>query len=168
MLRHLPKSVREPGWAFERWAEILRALRPFSRRHRRNFILGAMLGLCVVSIRLSIPWLFKAMLSGSHNKHVRLQEWLHAGSVEPTLLFGALFLVLLTLLGLADFLERLKFAQFAIGTVRDLRAKAFQSAVQIDPRIRPSGAGDLVARLIGDTARVKEGLKGFLVHCATN
>jgi ABC-type bacteriocin/lantibiotic exporter with double-glycine peptidase domain len=40
--------------------------------------------------------------------------------------------------------------------------------MQIDPQIRPTGPGELVARLIGDTARVKEGLKGFLVHVVTN
>src|SRR5262245_16905719 len=86
---------------------------------------------------------------------------------EP-LFFGMLLLALLIALGFADHLMRLKFAQFAIGTVRDLRARALRSAMQIDPRIRPWAPGDLVARLIGDTARVKEGLKGFLVHVATN
>ncbi len=172
----LPQQKRPPREkrfvvTLARWRQIVAALRPFARRHVRRLVLGVLMSIVVISIRLTIPWLFKAMLkpllSGNHN-HRRLSLWLTDGTVEPTLLFGALFLVLLVAMGFADFLARLKFAQFAIGTVRDLRARAFASAVQLDPRIRPSGPGDLVARLIGDTARVKEGLKGFLTHVATN
>lgn len=121
------------------------------------------MALLVIGIRLSLPWLCRAMLEPLFSgRTVALR------AERGPLLFGVAFLLLLIALGFADFLMRLKFAQFAIGTVRDLRARAFQSALQIDPRIRPSGPGDLVARLIGDSARVKEGLKGFLVHVATN
>jgi ABC-type multidrug transport system fused ATPase/permease subunit len=83
-----------------------------------------------------------------------------------TVVLGGGFLTAAVLLGLLDFLERLWFARFAIASVRDLREAAFESA----RARRAAGAktGDLVARLIGDTARIKAGLKGFLVHVATN
>ncbi|CAN5693722.1 ABC transporter ATP-binding protein [soil metagenome] len=169
--RHLPIALRKPGWAFGRWREVVAAIWPFARRHRWSLALGGLSALFVIGIRLSIPFLFKQMLkpllTGSHH-HRALTDWLDSSEVEPTLVFGGLFLLLLVALGFADFFERLKFAQFAIGTVRDLRAKAFQSALRIDPSIRLTGPGELVARLIGDTARVKEGMKGFLVHVATN
>jgi ABC-type multidrug transport system fused ATPase/permease subunit len=145
-------------------------LLPCARRHRRKLLLGVLMSLLVIAIRLSLPWLFRGMLepllsvSGAR-EGLALAD---ADMGARPLLLGGSFLVLLVALGFADFLMRLKFAQFAIATVRDLRARAFQSAMQIDPRIRPSGSGDLVARLIGDTARIKEGLKGFLVHVATN
>jgi len=144
---------------------------PCARRHRRRLLQGGVMALFVIGIRLSLPWLFRGMLkpllSGAGVREESLVPG-ESGVVAQPLLFGLVLLVLLIALGFADFLMRLKFAQFAIGTVRDLRARAFQSVMQIDPRIRPSGPGDLVARLIGDTARLKEGLKGFLVHVATN
>jgi ATP-binding cassette subfamily B protein len=126
------------------------------------------MSLLVVGIRLSLPWLFRGMLEPLLTGRRAELAPSDSGMVAHALFFGVSFLVLLVALGFADYLMRLKFAQFAIGTVRDLRARAFQSAMQIDPRIRPSGPGDLVARLIGDTARMKEGLKGFLVHVLTN
>lgn len=167
----LPKAIRKPKWAFKRWAALGATTWQFGARHQRPLALAAFSALLVIAIRISIPFLFKEllkpMLSGSHN-HRNLSTWLESSAIEPTLIFGVGFLLLLTLLGFFDFLMRLKFAQFAIGTVRDLRARAFRSALLVDPSIRATDSGELIARLIGDTARVKEGLKGFLVHVATN
>lgn len=151
---------------------ILRSMMPWVRRHQRKLVLGGSLSVLVIGIRLSLPWVFGGMLepliSGENGRPQHSSEVQHSSVVAEPLLFGFLVLGLLVALGLVDYLMRLQFAQFAIGVVRDLRAKALQSAIQIDPRIRPSGPGDLVARLIGDTARIKEGLKGFLVHGVTN
>ncbi len=161
----------QSGGTFRRWVEICTALRPFARRHRRRLLLGGLVSLVVIGTRLVLPWIFRGMLKPLLSGHVErraLALWPNASAVEQPLLFGACFLLLLVVLGFSDFFMRLKFAQFAIGTVRDLRARAFQSALELDPRISAAGPGDLVARLIGDTARVKEGLKGFLVHVATN
>ncbi|NOT31314.1 MAG: ABC transporter ATP-binding protein [Planctomycetes bacterium] len=161
----------KPGWAFHRWAEICAAMLPFARRHRGRLLLGGLMSLVVIGIRLTLPWLFMGMLKPlltGRGEPSGFARWPSAGAFGEPLFFGAIFLLLLVALGFSDFSMRLKFAQFAIGTVRDLRARAFQSALQLDPRISASGPGDLVARLIGDTARVKEGLKGFLVHVATN
>src|SRR5258705_13953504 len=93
-------------WPFARWREIVRALRPFGRRHRKQLFLGFAMSLVVIAVRLSLPWLFKEMLrpllSGNHN-HRRLAVWLSEGTVEPTLLFGGVFLVLLVARGFCDF-----------------------------------------------------------------
>jgi len=145
---------------------IFRSMLPWVRRHQRKLLLGATLSVLVIGIRLSLPWMFRGMLEPLISSEAGRPE-LSSVVAEP-LLFGVLVFGLLVALGLVDYLMRLQFAEFAISVVRDLRAKALQSAIQIDPRIRPSGPGDLVARLIGDTARIKEGLKGFLVHGATN
>ncbi len=89
-----------------------------------------------------------------------------AGASVP-LTLGAAFLVILIVLGLADAIERLAFARFAIGAVKDLRAEAFARSIP-SGHARTSRSGDLVARLVGDAARLKAGLKGFFVHVATN
>jgi ATP-binding cassette subfamily B protein len=162
--------AKQPS-TWRRFVELWRFTWRFGARHRRSLFLGLAFGVGVILIRLALPFMFKEllkpMLTGSSN-HRQLARWIESGFIEQPLLFGWIFLLLLTALGLVDFLARLKFAEFAIGTVRDLRARAFQSAMQQDPDIRVHDAGEVVARLIGDTARVKEGLKGFLVHVATN
>lgn len=150
---------------------VFRAFLPFCIRHYRLFAAGAGFALLVVAIRLAMPWPLKALmhswLSSKHPKAPWLLDLVPAG-VHPALGMGTAFLILVGGLGLVDFLERLFFARFSIAAVRDLRSAAFKKMVAINANDRAMGSGDLVARLVGDTARVKTGLKGFLVHVATN
>ncbi len=149
---------------------VTRSLVAFGRPHAAAFRWGCLSALLVVAARLLLPWPL----------HGLLDYWKPAGEgvapvadslvfgIERHLALGLGFLGALVLLGLGDALERVQFARFAIATVKDLRKAALASALE---RSRQGGTrrpGDLVARLIGDTARVKAGLKGFLVHVATN
>ncbi len=152
------------------WSGLTRLIWSYGRPHRRLFLFGAAFALAVVAFRLALPWTLKAAL----------RPWLKSGpgKGEHTMPGGTLwshaaamagvFLVLLLALGLADLLERLYFAKFSIGTVRDLRAAAFGRAVATGEVSGSVRSGDLIARLIGDTTRIKAGMKGFLVHVATN
>lgn len=167
----LPQSQRRRRSMTSRWIRILRAIGPFGRRHRRPFVLGALAALFVVAIRLVLPWPLRALmepwLGESAGRATGLLA-LFPTSVNPALAMGGLFLFLVLSLGFVDYLARLNFARFAIGTIRDLRAEAFRRAVHVESQSRAMGSGDLVARLIGDTARIKAGLKGFLIHVVTN
>ena len=142
----------------------------YGARHWQPLLLGLTAALLVVAARLALPWPLRALA----------EQWIPSeGAQAPFLLsnvpegvsaplaMGAAFFAILLILGLCDFIERLHFARFSIGTVKDIRADAFARATQSNSiaRKRP---GDLVARLVGDTARLKTGLKGFLVHVATN
>jgi ABC-type multidrug transport system fused ATPase/permease subunit len=129
----------------------------FGARHRGWLARGGLAALCVVALRVALPWPLRMLLG----------PWLDDSGVALTsetivsycLVFGGIMLAL----GLFDFLSRLWFARFAIGTVQDLRTAAFKAAD------RETGTpGDVISRLIGDTARIKAGMKGFLVHVATN
>ncbi len=155
---------------FSRWRAIARTFLPFALRRRRRFLLGALAALCVVCLRIALPWPLRAMLKPwlGHGEgwSSALLDALPAG-LSPMVAMAGVFLVLMVALGYADAVERLQFARFAIGVVRDVRAKAFKKALRVAPADGAS-SGDLVARLIGDTARLKAGLQGFLVHVATN
>jgi ABC-type multidrug transport system fused ATPase/permease subunit len=122
----------------------------------------------VTLLRLALPWPLQALLLPLLNgERVTSPAWIPA-QLDVTLVAGVLFAVCIAALGYADARARLSFARFSIGTVRDLRKQAMRELSR-GPRpgvsTRP---GDMVARLIGDTARVKAGLKGFLVHVAVN
>ena len=148
---------------------ILRTLAPYARRHRVVFVKGGVAALFVVAAKLALPWPLRFALDLSildSRDGARTLELPVA--VDPVLLMGGAFLGTLLILGLSDLLARLYFARFAIGTVRDLRADAFKAAVSAEADDASSRSGDMVARLVGDTARLKEGLKGFFVHVVTN
>lgn len=153
------------------WVRLSRLLGRYGRGHRRVLMLGALAALAVVALRLALPWPIRAAL----------QPFLTTGSAAPSnagaeaaasperwAALAGLFLGLVLCMGFGDMVERLWFARFAIKTVRDLRAAAFQRAIGPDRAPIRMRSGDLIARLIGDTARIKAGLTGFLVHVATN
>jgi ABC-type multidrug transport system fused ATPase/permease subunit len=84
----------------------------------------------------------------------------------PSLKLGGLIVAMFALLGGADFFERLYFARFVIRTVRSLRTDIMSRVLGED--VNSIRRGDMVARLVGDTARLKAGLNGFLVHVSVN
>lgn len=139
---------------------MARFYRPVVSAHRRWLLLGAGAALAMVGLRLALPWLL-ADISATV-----LGEAGPALGSGTAIFHGALFLALFAALGASDFLSRLWFARLAIESVHQVRA-------DLDTRDAPvpgkgSSKGDFMTRLVGDTARLKEGLKGFLVHVATN
>ncbi|MCH8164265.1 MAG: ABC transporter ATP-binding protein [Planctomycetes bacterium] len=151
--------------------DVVSGLTPYCRRHWRWLAKGALAAAVVVVARLALPWPLRAVADLWIVDASSAEQGLLGAVttlVDPGIAMGAAFLLILAVLGWGDFVERLYFARFSIAVVRDLRADAFWSVVRTDPRGEEAKPGDLIARLVGDTARVKAGLKGFLVHIATN
>ncbi|MGH8729555.1 MAG: ABC transporter transmembrane domain-containing protein [Burkholderiales bacterium] len=157
------------GSNFHRSLAVLRGLAPYARRHWRWLVFGGIAAIAVVASRLALPWPLRVVTDFSSG--AAQSNWILSalpGSLDPVLAMGCVFFVLIFALGLSDLLERLYFARFSIGTVRDLRKDAIAAAVGARADERTSQAGDLVSPLVGDTARTKSGMQGFLVHVATN
>ncbi|MHC5209556.1 MAG: ATP-binding cassette domain-containing protein [Planctomycetota bacterium] len=134
--------------------------RPAARRHTADLVRGTLAAGGMVLLRLALPWLLARMaaplLGGP------------AGELPGLIRWSLLFLAALLMLGWLDQLSRVWFARFAIDTVQDVRSEGL-AAVHATASARKSlGKGDLVARFVGDTTRIKEGVKGFLIHVATN
>lgn len=159
------------GWLPTEWRRALRALASFARRHCRCFVRGVVAALMVVGLRLALPWPLRVLidpwLSGQSVHSAGVLSWILLW-IDPPVLIGGIFLLLLLSLGYADFAERLNFARFAIGLVEDLRAEAIRVVSQDNKLGQLTRSGDLIACLIGDTVRIKAGLKNFLVHVVTN
>jgi len=149
--------------------KVWREFKPFSIPHRWNLWKSMFAGLLVVGCKLAYPWPLKHLIKPwlEQTKHGQTLpgggEWVKDA---PTM--AILFFFIVLGLGLGDYLQRVFVARFAIAWVRDIRATAFRAVQKSDPRAIRKRTGDLVARLIGDTARLKAALKGFLFHVATN
>ena len=167
---HGSKGVPRPWTAVSGGpvSRVLHSLAPHARRHRGTFLKGACAGLVLVAARVSLPWPLRAVVDlwtpGAGSGSLAFDQ--STGPLDPVLMMGLAFLGLVALMGLADHLERLWFARFSIATMRDLRGQAI--GVVERGRYKKKELGDLIARLIGDTARAKTGLRGFLVHVLTN
>lgn len=151
--------------------QILAPLIHHGRRHWKYFLQGSLAAVLLVLARLAVPWPVHALmdfLKGEDAPYIPAFLDPFATLIGPPLFYGLGFFGLLVCLGLGDAIVRLQFARFSIATVRDLRESAFHRSLEdLDTGSR-SKPGDTVARLIGDTARLKAGMKGFLVHVAPN
>lgn len=166
--RRVPSSSQDARLS-RRSREVLTMLAPHARCHWRWFFLGGISALLVVAARLALPWPLRSVADqwlAGENASIGLFA-LVPNFLDPVLAMGMIFFVLIFMLGLSDLLERFCFARFSIATVRDLRSQAFAS-VRGGAQSEKRGTGDLVSRLVGDTARIKSGMQGFLVHVATN
>ncbi len=147
-----------------RWLRIWKALLPFARRHRADFRKSCAAAFGVVAFRLALPWPIRGVLGPYLSADAPSEQPWYA---DPWSI-GLLFLFIVVGLGYSDFRQRVYVARFSIAWVRDIRAEAFRAANRLDPRSLTTSSGDLVARLVGDTARLKAGLKGFQTHVAVN
>jgi ABC-type bacteriocin/lantibiotic exporter with double-glycine peptidase domain len=70
--------------------------------------------------------------------------------------------------GLSELAQRVSMKRFTSRTIHDMRGAAVTIAVRKDSKTRQRELGDLIARIIGDTARIKSGMSGILVHVLRN
>ena len=176
-----------------RGIRVARALAHYARPHKRRFIVGFIAGIGVVFARLALPWPLRWITEiwggEAASGHQSLSTFSSFDRVQASVTVAAIFVIIIFLLGLVDAIERINFAKFATGTIRDLRSRLFQSVANAG-RIPASGGivaaidesadsnsadteereidsahyGDLITRILSDTARVKSGLQSFFVH----
>jgi ATP-binding cassette subfamily B protein len=149
---------------------VARRLGPYARPHRRWLVFGSLGTLFVVACRLAFPWPLRGVLELAFDQQGSTGVADMAPSAgDPALWLGGAFVLIVLIQGLAELVQRVSFARFSIGLVHDARTAAVERLSQ--PRT-PNGdkrdPGDLIARVIGDSARVKSGLKGVLIRMTQN
>jgi ABC-type multidrug transport system fused ATPase/permease subunit len=129
---------------------------PLARRHRRMLGRGLLFTALLVGARLALPLPLTEIVDHSAS--------LRTGSSSPVWLLAAGFVSLALVAGLAEHHQRLAFAHFAGRSIGDGRDAAL-AAVQRD---EGDASGDLTTQVVGDSLRVKQGLKGVLNHITVN
>jgi ATP-binding cassette, subfamily B, bacterial len=142
-------------------------LRPYGRIYRSWLVKGTLATVGLVLLRLALPWPLKAVIEvlmpHHHAKHSLLAYLPSWG--DPILWFVGAFVLLVLCIGIAEMIQRVCMAKFATHTVHDLRAAAVRGAARRGGQDEP---GELIARIVGDAARIKESLKGILIHASQN
>ncbi|MGH2942843.1 MAG: ABC transporter transmembrane domain-containing protein, partial [Solirubrobacteraceae bacterium] len=145
---------------------VVRRLRPVARPHRRWLLFGSLGTLLVVACRLALPWPLKGVVDLAIEEDARALIDLQATADERVYWLAGAFVAIAVAQGLGELVQRLSFARFAIGLIHDARAEALG-------RLQREGAGgrdpgDLIARVVGDSGRLKSGLKGVLIRFTQN
>ena len=149
------------------WAKITRSIINYGKQYKRLLWLGLLMSILIVLVRVVLPFCFKWVIDNwlIDSKAVT-PAWID--TLGPGLSIGLFFLILVTILGYADYAARLYFARYSIGAIRNLRSEAFSVFKHTRDTYDEANHGDLISRLVSDAARMKAGLKGFLIHVATN
>jgi ABC-type multidrug transport system fused ATPase/permease subunit len=147
-----------------------RGIAPFARPHRRALVPGLIGAVGIVAARLAFPWPLRGVLELTlHDGGVRgasVTKLVPTGA-DATLWLTGSFVVIIAVWALSEYVQRLAFARFASGTVRDARDAAIK-------RLENKGGetsrdpGEVLARVMGDSQRLKSGIRSVLVGTTRN
>jgi ABC-type multidrug transport system fused ATPase/permease subunit len=147
---------------------VIGHLRPEIRRHRRFMLVGTAGSLTVVACRLAYAWPLKGVLdtASGTQKHGFVDHLVPSG-IDPIFGLIALFLVIAVLQGIGEYFQRVWFARFSIAVSRDVRGRAMSTLARDGARGKKA-RGEAVSRVVGDTSRLKSGIKGVLIRYTQN
>jgi ABC-type multidrug transport system fused ATPase/permease subunit len=142
----------------ERLVAIRDRLGPFARPHRRHLRAALVASVLVTAAQLALPWPLTWLVelgSGDGSGPAALPG-IGGSAVGPVVALVAVGLVL----GWSEYFQRVAVAKYVVRSVNDARVGILT---------RPTGAagrepGDVLTRVVSDTARLRVGLKGLLVH----
>lgn len=141
-------------------------IRRYGRPYRSTLLVGTLGTVAVVAFRLAMPWplrgLMEAVFPGTVGSRV---AGLFGEGGHPIPWFVAMYVGVAIAAGLAEMVQRIFMKKFAVRTTHDLRAAAVRSVLR-GPGTE--GRGDLIARIVGDSARLSVGISGILVHLSQN
>ena len=145
------------------------AIAPYGRPHRRYLIQGTGATLVLVACRLATPWPLRGLMDIVFQQGKNSRGAVVIGFVprvgDPVWWLIGSFAAIILLWGVSESLQRLTFTRFAVGLVRDARAAALKNIPAAEERRE---AGDLIAAVTGDAARVKSGVKAILIGTSRN
>jgi ABC-type multidrug transport system fused ATPase/permease subunit len=157
-------------WTEKKKKRAIRTIITYGTPHRWLLLRGILASVGVVFFRLLMPWPLRGVIEVVFPRSEQdgrllvdfLPEW-----GEPVLLLCAAYVIIAFGLGLFELFQRVNVMRFASQTVHDMRGAAVQGASALSPNER-TDSGDFIARIIGDSARIKAGLSGIIVHGLQN
>ena len=158
------------NWTTKKSRQALRTILFFGRPYRSSLIRGGLATIGVVFFRLAMPWPLRGVIelvlpytTGDMRLISYLPDW-----GNPIVWLGVSFVLIAFGIGLSELRQRIFMKTYSSYTVRDMRSAALRSVVQAKSRDTRQAAGDLIARIVGDSARTKAELSSFLIHATQN
>lgn len=158
------------NWTTKKSRQALRTILFFGRPYRSSLIRGGLATIGVVFFRLAMPWPLRGVIelvlpytTGDMRLISYLPDW-----GNPIVWLGVSFVLIAFGIGLSELRQRIFMKTYSSYTVRDMRSAALRSVVRAKSRDTRQAAGDLIARIVGDSARTKAELSSFLIHATQN
>ena len=148
----------------ERLATIRDRLGPFARPHRRHLRAALAASVVVTVAQLALPWplTWLVHLASGDGARTAVTAWLPSiggPAAWPIVALVAVGLVL----GGSEYFQRVAVAKYVVRSVNDARVGIVTHPQGAD-RGTSREPGDVLTRVVSDTARLRVGMKGVLVH----
>lgn len=149
----------------ERLAAIRDRLGPFTRPHRRHLRAALATSVVVTAAQLALPWPLTWLVDvasgdGAGPAATAGLPDLGSPAAWPIIALVAVGLVL----GWSEYFQRVAVARYVVRSVNDARVGILTHPQEPVGRGRSREPGDVLTRVVSDTARLRIGLKGVLVH----
>lgn len=145
----------------ERLTAIRDRLGPFARPHRRHLRTALAASALVTAAQLALPWPLTWLVDLASNDGTAPAATAGLPSIGGPAAWPVVALIVAgLLLGWSERFQRVAVAKYVVRSVNDARL-----GILAHPRGTGSREpGDLLTRVVSDTARLRVGLKGVLVH----
>lgn len=158
------------NWTRKKSRKAFSTILFYGRLYRSWLIRGGLATIGVVLFRLAMPWplrgVIELVLPATSSQQILSTYIPHWG--DPIIWFGISFILIAFGLGFSELRQRILMKTYSSYVVRDMRSAALRSVVQTKSRHSRQAAGDIIARIVGDSARIKAQLSSFLVHATQN
>jgi ATP-binding cassette subfamily B protein len=144
----------------ERLAVIASRLGPYARPHRRRLSVALGASVLVTLAQLAMPWPLSWMVDLAAPSPSAPPSWLPS-SGDPALWMMACLVIVGAVLGGSEYLQRVSVARYVVRSINDARVGVLAGSLRGSTKRDP---GDIVTRVVTDTARMRVGMKGALVH----
>lgn len=155
-------------WNEKKKQRAINAIITFGGPHRSWLLKGGLATAGVVIFRLAMPWPLRGVVEavfprgGGGLLADNLPAW-----GEPVLWMALIYLLLAVGLGISEMIQRVDIMRFASLTTQDMRSAAARGVLGMPAHERAS-SGEVITRIVGDSARLKAGLSGIMVHGLQN
>lgn len=153
-------------WNKEKKKRALRTILTYGEPHKSWLRRGFLGTIGVVFFRLAMPWPLRGVIEvvfPRASRHGTLLVDSLPDFSEPVIWLSIIYILLAIGLGVFEYIQRVNIMRYAAGTVHDMRGAAIKGAASL-PLSERVAAGDVISRIIGDSARIKAGISGILVH----
>jgi ABC-type multidrug transport system fused ATPase/permease subunit len=150
----------------ERLAVIGSRLGPYARPYRARLGTALVASLGVTAAQLALPFPMSWLVGlAAPTAGGSAPDWLSLGG-DPELWVVASLVLVGVVLGASEYLQRVSLANYVVRTVNDARVGILTGLVESPerPGTKRRDPGDIVTRVVGDTARLRVGMRGALVH----
>jgi ATP-binding cassette, subfamily B, bacterial len=159
------KTTRQKMFpALRKMRRLALLLWPHARNHKGLLLIGSFTSIILIGLRLAQPWPLKWIIDIlSENKS--LPAWLELQHEQAIALLSLSYIGVSLLAGLADYWQTILLSGLGNRVIYSFRNKAFDHLFRLPVTFHEKRTvGELVTRIVYDTARLRRGVNGIMIR----